>query len=201
MATGRRERIKQETRQGILDGARKIAQQDGWSALTIRKLAAHVEYAPSIVYQYFHSKDDVLNTLLREGFDLLAANMKRAQGSTDDPLDRALHVCEAYWLFARDNRELYQVMHGLAGSSTDAAVRAEAVQPVSAIAEETLAAWASSNDVVLNDLASKADIVWSFLHGWVSLTLIDQVYKDEARAKQLLCDGVRALLCGWQSCT
>lgn len=194
----RRERIKQATRQGILTGARQIAQQDGWGALTIRKVADFIEYSPSIVYEYFASKDEILHALMQDGFRMLAAAMERAQQSTDDPQEQVTRVIEAYWQFARDNVDLYQVMHGLAGVAIDAPVRAQAVQAVCAIAADTLVAWAKANNVHLSDPTASAEIVWSLMHGWVSLALIDRVYSDEGRAKQLLNNAVDALLHGWR---
>ncbi|MEM8532716.1 MAG: TetR/AcrR family transcriptional regulator [Chloroflexota bacterium] len=198
-AKERRERIKQATRQGILDGARQIAQQEGWTALTIRKVADFIEYSPSIVYEYFDSKDAILHTLLQDGFDTLAAAMEHGQQATDDPQQQVVGVIDAYWQFARDNPDLYQVMHGLGGVTTDAALRAEAVQAVCTIAADTLTTWAHAKDVQLDDPVECAEIVWSLLHGWVSLTLIDQVYTDEAYARQRLHRTVQALLRGWET--
>ena len=71
----RRERIKQATREGILQGARQIAQEEGWGALTIRKVADYIEYSPSIVYEYFDSKDEILRALMQQGFQTLAVAM------------------------------------------------------------------------------------------------------------------------------
>lgn len=195
----RRERIKQATRQGILDGARQIAQQDGWSAVTIRKVAEYIEYSPSMVYEYFASKDDILRALLQEGFRMLADDMQRAQQSTDDPMLQVERVSDAYWDFARHHPDLYQVMHGLAGVTADPVARAEAVQPVGAIARRTLVNWAEVNNVRLRDPGANADIVWSLLHGWVSIALIDRVYSDERRAHQLLHQAIHALLQGWST--
>ncbi len=195
----RRERIKHATRQGILEGARQIAQQDGWGALTIRKVADYIEYSPSIVYEYFDSKDAILRALLQQGFQTLAAAMERAQHATDAPNQQVVRVTDAYWHFARENRDLYQVMHGLAGVSIDPAARADAVQGVCAVAADTLVAWATAHQVHLDDPVASAEIVWSLLHGWVSLALIDGVYRDEDRAKHLLHQAVDALLCGWRT--
>lgn len=195
----RRERIKQATRQGILDGARQIARQDGWGAVTIRKVADYIEYSPSIVYEYFDSKDAILRALLQDGFRELAAMMARAQRATDDPAQQVERVTDAYWQFARENPELYQVMHGLAGVSIDPAVRADAVQDVCIIAADAVGTWAAANGVHLADPIANAEMMWSLLHGWVSLTLIDRVYGDEERAKRLLNDAVHALLRGWRT--
>jgi AcrR family transcriptional regulator len=198
-AKDRRERVKQATRQGILDGARRIGRDEGWTALTIRKVAEHVEYSPSMIYQYFESKEDILHTVLREGFGELARRMERAQRSADDPWQQVERVGDAYWQFAHEDIALYQLMHGTAGVHTDAAVRADAVRDVCGIAESTLVAWAAANEVRLDDPLASAEIVWSLLHGWVSLTIGAQVYGDETRAKRLLHDAVRALLLGWKS--
>ena len=181
-----------------LDGARQIAQQESWSALTIRKLAEHIEYSPSIVYEYFASKDEILHALLREGFRILAASMEYGQHSTEDVSQQVVRVSEACWQFARDNPDLYQVMHGLGGVAIDNAARAEAVQAVCAIAEGTLVAWAKENQVLLPDPLGSTEIMWSLLHGLVSLTLIDRLDADEGHAKQLLSNGIQALLQGWK---
>lgn len=198
-AKDRRERIKQATRQGILHAARQIAQQDGWSALTIRKVADSIEYSPSIVYEYFASKDDILRALLHDGFRELAAAMERAQQATDEPSQQVERVTGAYWQFARENPDLYQVMHGLAGVHMEAAARADALQGVCSIAADTLVRWANANNVHLHDPIAGAEIVWSLLHGWVSLTLIDGVYPDQDRAQRLLHQAVDALLQGWRA--
>jgi AcrR family transcriptional regulator len=198
-AKERRERIKQATRQGILDGARQIAKQEGWAALTIRKLAEHIEYSPSIVYEYFASKDEILLALLHEGFRGLAEAMRRAQQSASDAQQQVLRISEAYWQFARDNPDLYQVMHGLGGVALDNTARAEAVLEVCAIAEETLLAWAAANDVRLADPFGHVEIVWGLLHGLVSITLMDRAVVEEGRSKQLLSNAMLALLQGWRS--
>lgn len=49
----RREREKQEVRQGTLTAAREIALHEGWQAVTIRKVAERIEYSPSMIYEYF----------------------------------------------------------------------------------------------------------------------------------------------------
>ena len=53
----RRERAKQDMKQNILGAAREIAAQEGWQAVTIRKVAELVEYSPPTLYEYFDSKD------------------------------------------------------------------------------------------------------------------------------------------------
>lgn len=195
----RRERVKQATRQGILLAARRIARSDGWPALTIRKVADEIEYSPSIVYEYFASKDAILLALLQEGFVLLSAQMRQAAATYGEPTERIRQLAGAYWQFARDHRELYQVMHGFAGGAIDPAARGEAAQEVCDLVESALVSWSDYNRVTLDDPLGAAEIAWSLLHGLVSLTIIDGITPDDGRARELLDRAVTTLLAGWRA--
>lgn len=194
----RRERVKQATRQGILLAARRIARSDGWAALTIRKVADEIEYSPSIVYEYFASKDAILLALLQEGFGLLSAGMRQA-ATYAEPTGRIHRLAGAYWEFAREHPELYQVMHGFAGGALDPAVRAQAAQEVCDLVEAALVAWAQDAGVTLDDPLGAAEIAWSTLHGLVSLTIIDGINPDTARAQALIERATATLLAGWRT--
>jgi AcrR family transcriptional regulator len=195
----RRERVKQATRQGILLAARRIARSDGWPALTIRKVADEIEYSPSIVYEYFASKDAILLALLQEGFALLSAQMRQVVATASDPAERIHQLAGAYWQFARDHRELYQVMHGFAGGAIDPAARGEAAQEVCDLVESALINWAQQAGVALDDPLGAAEIAWSLLHGLVSLTVIDGITPDDERARKLIERAITTLLAGWKA--
>jgi Bacterial regulatory proteins, tetR family len=45
-----RERERQEIRQRILSAAREIAAEEGWQAVTTRKVAERIEYSQSTIY-------------------------------------------------------------------------------------------------------------------------------------------------------
>jgi AcrR family transcriptional regulator len=195
----RRERVKQATRQGILLAARRIARSDGWPALTIRKVADEIEYSPSIVYEYFASKDAILLALLQEGFALLSAQMRQVAATVGDPAGRIHQLAGAYWQFARDHRELYQVMHGFAGGAIDLAARGEAAQEVCDLVEAALIDWAQQAGVPLDDPLGAAEIAWSLLHGMVSLTIIDGITPDDGRARELIERATTTLLAGWKA--
>jgi AcrR family transcriptional regulator len=57
-------------KQAILAAARDIAAQEGWQAVTIRKVADRIEYSRPMIYEHFENKDAVLLELMREGFRL-----------------------------------------------------------------------------------------------------------------------------------
>src|SRR5690242_14625265 len=88
----RRDLEKQAMRRGILDAARRLARQEGWSAVTIRKIAEQIQYSSPMVYEYFSSKDDLLLALLREGFSELAMTMRRASQAAVEPEEHLLQI-------------------------------------------------------------------------------------------------------------
>src|ERR1044071_5513929 len=109
VTAARRERQRRGGRQGILDAARAIAARDGWQAVTVRRLAEQVEYSPPVIYQYFANKDAVLLELVREGFRILRAALDAARDGAPQPEDALLQMAHAYWAFAWDSPDLYQV--------------------------------------------------------------------------------------------
>ncbi len=194
----RREREKQITRQAILTAALQIARQEGWPALTIRKVGERIEYSPPMVYEYFTRKEDILLELLQEGFRQLKATMQQAEMSTEGREEHVLRIADAYWQFAISNPELYQLMHGLSGVSLDRAVITQAVQEVCMMTQEAILNWAEVRGVALSDARGATEIVWSLVHGLVSLALVNRVEGGEQRAKDLMHHAIQSQLAGWK---
>lgn len=113
----RRQRQRQQLRGGILSAAREIASTEGWGAVTIRKIAAIVEYSPPVIYEYFDSKEDLLLELVREGYTAQLRAIEEARNSSDDPEEALLAMARAWCRFAFESPDLYQVMYGLGGVS------------------------------------------------------------------------------------
>lgn len=197
----RREREKQEVRQGILTAAREIAQQEGWQAVTIRKVAERIEYSPSMIYEYFTSKEAMLLELHGEGFRLLAFALRTAKGSSQDYEERLLRMAEAYWDFALRHPELYQVMHGLNGVALDCHKKPLAVHEVLNTTVEALNEWSQSRSMDLPDVEDVVKMFHAFLHGLVCLRMEQQMYGDEGKLRRLVRRGIHDLIASWSQPT
>jgi len=68
----RQERERELVRQAILDAARALFITEGYSQVSIRKIAERIEYSPAAIYSYFAGKDDIFLALAEEGFRLMA---------------------------------------------------------------------------------------------------------------------------------
>ncbi|HEY6540962.1 MAG TPA: TetR/AcrR family transcriptional regulator [Ktedonobacteraceae bacterium] len=195
----RREREKQEVRQGILTAAREIARQEGWQSVTIRKVAERIEYSPPTIYEYFESKEDILLELLREGFRQIAATLKAVREVGEDPEQRLLNMVEAYWNFAMSNPELYQVMNGLGGVPFDCLEKPPAAREAFVTTQGALLDWARAKGVDIPDIEGAVEIIRSLVHGLISLTMVDRIDGGEPRAKELVQRAMRDMFAAWSA--
>ncbi|HZJ53623.1 MAG TPA: TetR/AcrR family transcriptional regulator, partial [Myxococcaceae bacterium] len=105
----RRAREKSEIRRRILDAARDIVKREGFGALTVRKIADAIEYAPGTLYLYFENRDAIARELSFDGFrkllDAFAPAMRIA-----DPLSRLEATGRAYVGFGMEHPETYRLI-------------------------------------------------------------------------------------------
>jgi AcrR family transcriptional regulator len=70
-------RLKEETRINILDAALQIVKEEGWQALSMRKIADVIEYTAPIIYEYFQTKMRYCLELTRKGYLILSKKVAR----------------------------------------------------------------------------------------------------------------------------
>lgn len=105
----RKERQKEELRGKILQAARELFIERGFTDTSIRNIAEKIEYSPTTIYLYFKDKDDIFYALHQEGFTLLNQYF-RALANVDEPFERLKAITRAYVKFALENREYYDLM-------------------------------------------------------------------------------------------
>lgn len=106
----RREAEQQELRQAILNAAGELLLERGYEGFSMRRLAARIGYSATTLYLYFENKDDLLFTLLDEGYWQFGERLAQAADSTDDPLERLARIGRAYIRFGLENPVHYQLM-------------------------------------------------------------------------------------------
>src|ERR1700722_10814113 len=104
-------RLKEETRINILDAAFQIVKNEGWQALSMRKIADAIEYTAPIIYEYFENKDALMYELTRTGYLILSQKLEDAKSQHITPEDQLEAMWLAYWDFAFLKKELYQLMY------------------------------------------------------------------------------------------
>src|SRR5215470_13014487 len=108
-----RARRAAERRQQILDAARAVAEADGWTAVTSRRLADAIGYTQPVLYSHFPGgKTEIMRTVALAGFAELADAMRAAAGRKTGA--RAIvAVTDAYLDFAAAHPSLYEAMFQL----------------------------------------------------------------------------------------
>lgn len=104
-------------RQEIVAAAHAIAAEEGWQAVSVRRVAARVGCSAAALYQYLPDKDSILRAIALEGEDRLAEALRAAMAEQPGRTRRMRAVARAYLSFALDNPEVYRVIHGLDGVS------------------------------------------------------------------------------------
>ncbi|KQZ97800.1 TetR family transcriptional regulator [Mesorhizobium sp. Root157] len=107
-AKQRRELRRASLRSELIAAAHKLVQEEGYDALTIRKLAQRVGLAPMSVYSYFADKQDILYALAEDAFEALAQRIEQHQ--SDDPLEALRAVMVEYAAFGLGNPDEYRIV-------------------------------------------------------------------------------------------
>jgi len=106
----RREQARETVRQEILAASRQIITEEGFSALTMRKLAERIGYSPAAIYLHFRNRDQIAHEVSREGYADLLAALTAAASSNGDPVPRFRALCQAYVRFGLENPQTYSLI-------------------------------------------------------------------------------------------
>lgn len=170
----RREREIQELRNKIICQSWMIIQNEGWQALSIRKIADAIEYSVPIIYRHFENKEAILTHFSKEGYLLLSQKIQLSLENLDNGTDQIFAITNSYWSFAVENVHHYRIMFGLgipACETINSSV--EMQQAISYM----LSAIMLTLDQAGNKNADqhlKLKTFWSMLHGFVAMELLSK---------------------------
>src|SRR6266478_3905030 len=76
----RRARDRAARRRLIVATARKLAETEGWDAVTTRRLSTEIEYSQPVLYKHFSGMDAIAHSVAVDGFRELAESLANARG-------------------------------------------------------------------------------------------------------------------------
>ncbi|NLS08483.1 TetR/AcrR family transcriptional regulator [Nesterenkonia sp. MY13] len=176
----RRYRIRE---QQIIDHARRIAEAEGWSAVSTRRLAQEIDHSQPVIYQHFRNREHVVAAVVRQGFAELTELIREHAQQADAPLES---LCWSYLNFSWQNPALYEAMFTrptaleFAAENTPAELRDSFEALVEVIGNE-------AGMKTYDDAAALTEFFWAACHGLASLHLAGRI---PARQDQV------ARLCG-----
>jgi len=159
----RKLRDRQARRAQIISAARRIAELEGWSNVTVRRLSDEISYSQPVLYAHFGSREGILTAVAIEGFQEIGLALEKARKRVKRG-NVVESVAAAYLECAASSPALYEVMFSLNLSIPfdDPATPPELRFAFSQILE--LFQGQSSKPEVISEL------FWASLHGIAELT-------------------------------
>src|ERR1041384_3497088 len=111
----RKQRERAERERLIVATARELAAQDGWDAVTTRRLAERIEYSQPVLYSHFRGKREIIGAVALQGAAELATAVRDAKSAADRPRARVVALARAYLDFAARNPAVYDALFQLDG--------------------------------------------------------------------------------------
>ena len=164
-ATDRRERERAARRRLIITTARKLAEAEGWDAVTTRRLSTEIEYSQPVLYKHFTGMEQLADAIAIDGFGELADVTRDARRGADTASDALARIAHAYLDFARDNPAVYDAMFARATTLRFAAEDTPAAL-TAAFAELREAVGLVDDE---QDADTLTEVLWAALHGLVML--------------------------------
>ncbi len=158
-------------RRALLDAARKLLDDEGRRAVTVRRLASAVGTSTMAVYTAFGSKEALLEQLDAEGFEWIGRALEEVEPHPD-PLTRLARLLVAYREAALTRPAWYSLAvagdGGPSEGSTASVVRSSRARRVLATC---VRACVESGRLPTHDVDRATDAVLATVHGHVSLEL------------------------------
>lgn len=170
--TERRERHKQSLRREILDAAGQLFIDEGFEAVTMRKVAERIEDSPTTIYLYFRDKDELFRTICGETFGELKRRLDKLSGRGLTPLEFLRQGLRLYVKFGLEHPAHYTLTfshgHQAAGGHTyETSIGKQAFEHLRA----AVASCVQSGDIRTPSVDASAQALWAAAHGLVSLLI------------------------------
>ena len=187
----RKQRERADRERLIVATARELAEQQGWDAVTTRRLAESIEYSQPVLYSHFRGKREIIGAVALEGAAEMAAALRPAASAADGPRARVTALARAYLDFAARNPAVYDAMFQLDGGLAFA--KADTPEPL----KDAFAALLESLGEVAGDGVHPGlftEVFWAALHGLATLTRAGRLPpEDTERRTELLVDRLAIL--------
>jgi len=196
----RRALAKQRTRRLLLDAAKRLFNERGYEAATMRDIAAAAGMSTGAVFASFADKADLFGAVIMDDFEALAAHLGAADHA-DAPTEASLlRLFSAVFAFQRDHLPLVRAAIGhswLGHPEADARMRTGAAR-ILALIDDVLRTGVASGELSPDlDISLVKEMIWeSFLANYRHA--IFEACDAEALVARLAAQ-VRILLAGWMA--
>ena len=106
----RKAREREELRQKILEAAEKLFVEEGFANVSMRKIAAIIEYSPTTIYRFFENKTELLSTITAKSYKDLSERFEKIKAEKiDNSLVTLKSFIKEYILYALEKPYNYEL--------------------------------------------------------------------------------------------
>jgi AcrR family transcriptional regulator len=211
MSTVERETQREDLRGRIVEAARDIVSEQGLDGLSMRALAVRIGHSPGTIYLHFQGKDELLRSVMAEGFRRLGEVMRgeiAKVGEGASYMERYAATGRGYARFAVEHTGYFRAMFKMprvaqleSCPELPPEVLSEDFEASKDHAVNLLRKASEAGQVRVDDPVRAAVVGWGLVHGLTSLYLSGHL-RDRASNNEEFMDlvesAIQALRTGWQ---
>jgi AcrR family transcriptional regulator len=171
----RSDHSREEIREMALSAAEQIVSEQGYEALSARKVASAIGYTVGTLYLVFENIDDLLLQVNARTLDRLHRRMSRVKSRTDDPAGYVVRLGESYLRFANDDPHRWTMVfeHRLSDGREVPDWYQQKVSRMFALIEQGLEPFRKGHSEA--DMTQAARAIWGGVHGICILAISDNL--------------------------
>lgn len=188
----RREAEKEALKKKIIDAASEILINEGYKNLSIRKIAAKIEYSPGIIYHYFKDKSEILSFIIKRGESKILKIITETSIDENKPENSIINVLRKYIEFMLDEKELSAV--ALMSNLDDSNLKIQMLYKGVSKDKKTISSLCKSIQIGINngrfknlDAELAAQIIWTSTYGLISRLIMEKNIPKEQEKKLIEC--------------
>lgn len=184
----RREAEKEALKKKIIDAASEILINEGYKNLSIRKIAAKIEYSPGIIYHYFKDKSEILSFIIRRGQTKISKIINETLIDENQPENSIINVLRNYIKFVLDEKETSRAV--LMNNLDDANLNIKMLYEGVSKDKKSISSMCDCIQMGIDngrfkkvDVELTAQIIWTSTYGLISRLIIEKNVPKEQEEK------------------
>lgn len=144
--------------------------EDGYDRVTMRRVAAKIDYSPTTIYLYFKDKRELFGAICDETFSQLASKLERLKATPNTPIAHLREGLRTYVEFGTSHPNHYIVTFlTIQEPSKDFAFDGSAGARAFGFLRESVQACATSGALRTDSVETTAQSLWAAVHGLAAL--------------------------------
>ena len=178
----RRKREIARMKESILSAAGTLFQEHGYEQTTLRKIAQSIDYNPATIYNYYKNKEELFFALQESAFQQFHEEFLDLHDSELKADQKLRQMGEIYIRFGLENPLQYELMFIMrkpmnAAETLDPEwkIGAQVFELLKVVIQQCI----EEGSMHITDVEAGAFMIWSQVHGLVSLLIMDRMHMIE----------------------